>query len=204
MDKITINGSKDKRYGCRFHTRKPKFGVGINDADYVTNNCPIFRYWSDMLRRCYDPKYLERYPTYHGCKVCEEWIRFSKFKLWVETQEWEGKQLDKDLIKRGNKVYSPDTCCFISKELNYFLTERTASRGDYKIGVSLTSRKKRFAARIRNPFNNSLEILGYFDSEDEAHELWRKRKLEFAKEFAKYLDNKIGNCLIKRYEEYGN
>ena len=85
------------------------FGVGINDSDYevykyetingkrkATWKCPYYERWVSMLRRCYSPRSLEKYPTYKGCTVCEEWLTFSTFKKWMENQEWEDRHLDKD------------------------------------------------------------------------------------------------------------
>ena len=103
------------------------YGVGINDAEYVVVKreevgnvdgkrkrktvwrCPFYKTWSSMLRRCYSTKYQERCPTYMGCSVSEEWHTFSVFRNWMESQDWQDTQLDKDLLVEGNKVYSPET-----------------------------------------------------------------------------------------------
>lgn len=103
-------------------------GVGINDSDYVVQKketikgidgkrkqrlvwiCPYYRAWQSMLVRAYSKSYHKRRPTYIGCSVSEEWKTFSNFKSWMEGQVWEGKQLDKDLLVEGNKVYSEETC----------------------------------------------------------------------------------------------
>lgn len=102
-------------------------GVGINDADYTTKltknkkiiwRCPFYTKWEHMLERCYSVKYHKKYPTYIGCSVCPEWHYFSKFRSWMENQKWEGLALDKDLLVKGNRVYGPDTCCFIPQAIN--------------------------------------------------------------------------------------
>lgn len=106
--------------------RKPVYGHGVNDADYVTCStvngkrvmCPIYRSWTNMLERCYGEKYQERRPTYIGCTVCNEWLTFSVFKSWMVTQDWTGKELDKDIRIKGNKTYSPETCCFVTTKEN--------------------------------------------------------------------------------------
>ena len=94
--------------------RKLVCGVGINDADYAVVEwetigyvngkqnqkrvweCPYYKVWGSMLKRCYSDKYQERYQTYKGCTVSEEWLTFSNFKNWMEKQDWEGKHLDKE------------------------------------------------------------------------------------------------------------
>ena len=107
--------------------RSSLFGVGVNDSDYVTFKiinkktywrCPFYSKWQGMLTRCYSPKHQKRYPSYIGCSVCPEWLYFSKFRLWMSTQKWEGMELDKDLLVKGNRVYGPDTCCFIPQAIN--------------------------------------------------------------------------------------
>lgn len=113
-----------------FSLRSRVYGIGINDADYVTTmskknggwRCPFYYRWEKMLRRCYSEHYQKINPSYIGCSVCPEWLYFSKFRLWMVTQNWEGLELDKDLLVVGNRVYSPDTCCFISHKINTFFT----------------------------------------------------------------------------------
>jgi hypothetical protein len=123
-------------------------GVGINDANYLVQKfttvggknkliwrCPFYSCWKHMLKRCYDDCYIKLHPTYKGCSVCREWHLFSNFKSWMEQQDWEEKQLDKDLLVYGNKVYSPSTCVFLSQGLNKFLTKSNKARGEYPLGV---------------------------------------------------------------------
>jgi hypothetical protein len=102
-------------------------GIGINDAVYNVNifknkkiiwTCPFYRKWSHMLQRCYSVNCHKKQPTYVGCSVCPEWRYFSKFRIWMELQNWKGMELDKDLLVKGNKVYGPDTCCFLPKTIN--------------------------------------------------------------------------------------
>lgn len=87
-------------------------GFGISDADYVVCPtiggkqvwCQYYRKWKSMLLR-QTPKEWKRHTTYKGCKVCEEWRSFMAFRKWMMTQDWQGKQLDKDLLGDG-KLYS--------------------------------------------------------------------------------------------------
>lgn len=145
--------------------RKPVFGVGINDADYDVRYCPYYSTWSDMLRRCYYEPYQKKYPTYVGCSVDETWKIFSRFKSWMEIQDWEGKQLDKDLLVGGNKVYSENTCIFINGAINTLLAARPSKSGLSR-GVC---RKEggRYMATC------SGKRLGVFNSEMEAHSAWQ-------------------------------
>lgn len=96
--------------------RELVYGVGVDDLDYPKKKllpngkysfCPYYQRWRGMIRRCYSKAQLGKNPNYEGCTVCDEWLTFSNFKSWMEKQDWEGKELDKDLLVRGNKVYSP-------------------------------------------------------------------------------------------------
>lgn len=82
--------------------------------------------WASMIRRCLAEEQRQRYPSYADVKVCDEWLRFSRFYWWAIDQEWKGKRLDKDLLSGVLKIYSPQTCAFISQALNGFLVDGAA------------------------------------------------------------------------------
>ena len=194
------------------------FGVGVNDLpyrtqvyEYVTENggkrirkhvftCKYYEAWRNMLQRCYSKKYLESKPSYVGTSVCSEWVYASEFKKWMEQQDWDGKSLDKDIIVRGNKLYSPDTSAFVLQATNKFVIARDASRGDYPIGVNLFKRTGKYQARCENNFTRKKESLGLFSTPEEAHEAWRKRKHELAQLVADTeSDIRVVEALKKRY-----
>ena len=114
-----------------------------------------------MLERSYSEKFKEKHPTYKDVTCCEEWLTFSNFKSWMEQQDWEGKDLDKDLLVYQNKIYSPETCCFLSHKINTFLTTSAKIRGDQPIGVYWHKRDKCYISKIRTG-NRKFEVLGYF------------------------------------------
>ena len=153
-----------------------------------------------MLQRCYSKKFLERNPSYSGTSVCSEWLHASEFKKWMEKQDWSGKCLDKDIIVPGNKLYSPDTSAFVLQATNKFVTASDASRGDYPVGVSLYKTTGEYRAACGNPFTRKLEHLGYFSTQEEAHEAWRKQKHELAQLVANTeSDMRVVEALKKRY-----
>jgi len=198
------------------------YGVGINDADYIVQKwetievngkrkqklvwvCPYYRTWKGMLERCYSAKCQERKPTYKGCSVSDKWLTFSVFKMWMEVQDWEGMQLDKDLLFEGNKVYSEVTCVFVTSKVNSFTTDRGNDRGEWLIGVSWHKEKGKFQSRCCNPFTRKRENLGYFTCEQEAHKAWLKRKLDLAHILAsEQTDKRVAKALIERYTNYTN
>jgi hypothetical protein len=124
----------------------------------------------------------------------------------MESQDWEGKQLDKDLLFRGNKVYSPDTCVFVDRRVNIFLTERAYGRGKHPIGACWCERDKKFRARVNDGTGISI-YLGMFDSAQQAHDEWLAAKLKIARRLASEIistggEARIANALIRRYENY--
>src|SRR5690554_3731349 len=103
----------------------PRFlfeGFGIIDdrtsvvVDGTSMACKHYTTWTSMIIRCYSERHRSKYQAYKGCTVDDRWRLFSEFKKWREEKEWEGKQLDKDLIVENNRVYGPDTCAMITQE----------------------------------------------------------------------------------------
>ena len=196
------------------------YGVGVNDADYVVQKferigyeagkikqelvwvCPYYSIWMAMLKRCYSAKYQESRPTYIGCTVSKEWLTFSNFRVWMEKQDWQNKHLDKDLLFEGNKVYSSETCVFVTQLVNSFTTDGGAISGKRLIGTCWDKHWGKFRAQCGNPFTKKREHLGRFSSEQEAHNAWRKRKLELAHELAAIqTDPRVAKALIDRYSK---
>ena len=178
--------------------KKPKlvYGVAVNDADYAVNTtgsdgkkrrCPYYSTWKSMLMRAYSQKYHAKRPTYIGVTVCEEWHSFMAFRAWMETQDWEGKQLDKDIIVPGNKVYWPATCVFVSSQINGLLGDRAAARGKWPIGVSWSRQTKNFYACVTE--NGKTRPLGLFTTPEAAHLAWRKEKLRIVRTAARDCDD---------------
>lgn len=183
-------------------------GVGVNDVERPAYNtvdgkrviCSFYLTWSSMLARCYSKRCAIRNPTYIGCKVCDEWLLFSNFKAWMESQDWKGKELDKDILIKGNKVYSPASCAFVDKATNMFMTDSKAIRGDYPIGVCYDKRKGKLISRCCNPFTKKQEHLGEFSCEKLAHEAWRSYKNKMAWQLADIqTDKRISEALRSRY-----
>lgn len=154
--------------------RKPVHGVGVNDSSYITQRkingkrvvCPYYRSWINMLNRCYNPAYQEKYPTYKGCTVTTPWLMFSEFRRWMESQDWKGKQLDKDILIPGNKIYGPAECIFVSGALNMLFANTSPISGPYPTGVCINKPGKGYIAQCRS--ERSSNFLGLFATIKEA------------------------------------
>lgn len=178
--------------------RKLKYGVGNNDADYLTQpvvngkqiRCPAYKAWDRILMRAYSESYHKNQPTYRNVIVCDEWLTFSNFRKWFIKNHRDGYSLDKDLLVIGNRVYSPDTCIYVPTWLNCFILGSGARRGNFKIGVTWHKYDNKFIAQCHNPKDKGLksEHLGLFDDEDSAHSAWLTRKLEIALDLKPEMD----------------
>ena len=163
-------------------------GVGINDAGYAVARrvegvqiiCPYYRKWANMLKRAHNQKYKLSNPSYSDVRVCTEWLTFSVFREWMETQDWEGMELDKDVIKPGNKEYGPDTCCFITGALNKLLTYSSATRGAHPMGVLKAKSTGRFNAACC--VDGKTKSLGGFETQEEASSAYRMFKANLIRE----------------------
>ena len=200
---------------------KPVYGVGINDANYKlsiyeqlprTNGkrnqkiiwrCPYYIRWCSVLERSYYEKFKEKHPTYKDVTCCEEWLTFSNFKSWMETQDWEGKDLDKDLLVYQNKIYSPETCVFVHSEINGFLLKRQGSRGIYPIGVCYHADPKMINPS-KHPYKATISSrcksinLGYYLTPMSAHRAWQMAKIKQAQDLAaSQTDERIVQGLLR-------
>lgn len=186
--------------------RRPVHGHGINNANYITNPkingrtvvCPYYRKWSGILERCFSKAYKEKNETYKDVIICSEWLLFSNFKEWMKTQDWEGKEIDKDLLVSGNKTYSPELCVFLPTRINKLITDKSSSNGVFPTGVCLHKQSGKFRARCLNG-KGSRVCLGLFSSPDEAFESYKKFKYQVIKSVAENEKEPIKSALL-RYE----
>lgn len=116
------------------------YGQGkYKSRDENGNKTSAYKCWYRMLRRCYDPYELNKYPTYIDCYVCEEWLCFQNFAKWFYKNYYEINNekmcLDKDILIKGNKIYSPEVCCFVPEKINILFIKSNSMRGKYPIGV---------------------------------------------------------------------
>jgi hypothetical protein len=178
-------------------------GVGINDADYIVNPtvngnrlyCLFYQRWKVMLQRCYYENQKFERPTYTGCHVSKEWLRFSSFKSWMVEQDWEGKELDKDILVQGNKVYGPETCFFVTSQINALLTDSKAKRGKWPIGVNFDAKTGKFRSRCRNG-KGVQKTIGLYTTPKEAYEAYKTLKYKHIAEVAATQKEPLRSALL--------
>lgn len=143
-----------------------------------------YRTWRNMFQRCYEPKYHEDYPTYIFCEVDESFHNYQDFAQWFYAHKYSGLgyELDKDLLVVGNKIYSPDTCCFVPNSLNVLLNNNKAMRGELPQGIHFQKNNKNYVARLS--IGNKRKHLGVFDTPEEAFAVYKKAKEDNVKRMA--------------------
>ena len=187
--------------GCPFcyHNNKKKPVCGVGDNDMI--DCPkhIYQKWISMLKRCYSKRYLQEHQTYTSCEVCKEWLTLSNFAKWFNENYIEGFQLDKDIIFKGNKVYSPETCCFVPQKINTLLI--APPKGKYSRGVS-TFRNGKYVCSIS--LSKSKKHLGCFSTQEEAFQAYKNAKEQYIKELAEsyFKEGKITERVYQALMKY--
>lgn len=193
--------------------KKTICGMGyIGEGNYVVSINKTFtmeyRYWQSMISRCYNKKRHVKYITYKNVDCCNEWLNFQVFAKWFDENYYqvEGQRmdLDKDILHKGNKVYSPNDCIFVPQRINLLFTRRQNSRGQYPIGVTYNKKDRKFRAYCSIFENNKQKqiLLGSFDTSDEAFNTYKQFKESYIKQVADEYKNKIPIELYNALYEY--
>lgn len=173
-------------HGCPkcalFKRHKKVHGKGVNDLEINTKKDISYRVWHNMLSRTINELNKSKMPSYSDATICDEWLIYSNFKKWFDDNYIEGYELDKDILVKGNKVYSPNTCCFVPHEINTLIINRKRFRGLYPIGVSKSG--KRTYKAIVNIRNTRIHI-GTYSSVEEAFNAYKRAKEVILKQIAK-------------------
>jgi hypothetical protein len=158
--------------------------VKDNTNKYKRKQTISYKKWIKMLWRCRSGNHT----AYVDCEVCNEWKDFQKFSEWFYSKydpetmnKWD---LDKDLLIKGNKIYSPETCCLIPHYINNLFkltgTKNTVLPGVFKIVAS-----GRYIANYRRIF------LGSFKTKEEAFFKYKTEKEKYIKQIAELWKDKI-------------
>lgn len=137
--------------------------------------------WNNMNTRCYNANYHQTRPGYADCTICDEWLDDKKrFYEWVDRNFYviDGEptvELDKDILVKGNKMYSPDTCIFVPKRINDLFCH-IGGRTDNGLptGVTYSEKTGKFIPILS--IDNKTKKLGFFDTPEEAFLMYKKHK----------------------------
>jgi hypothetical protein len=154
-------------------------GIGVYDSLKPVKGNTVYYKWADMIKRSYDEKFQSKNTSYTGCEVSESWLLFSNFDFWCQQRVYSGLDLDKDIIKLGNKTYSEDFCAFVPRYVNLICVTRSNLKGDYPLGVVYYDN----GYRLKKPYQaqgsgGAKRYLGYFSAPEDAHKAWQLNKIE--------------------------
>lgn len=160
--------------------------------------------WHGVLERCFDKTIKLNQPTYANVTCCNEWLLYENFYDWLHSQDNFDKWLngsrwciDKDILIKGNKMYSPDTCTLVPNNINVLFTKREAKRGMYPIGVN--NQNGKFRAECNTQSNKYIKYLGIYETANEAFDVYKKHKESVIKQVAE-LEFFNGNITKKCYD----
>jgi hypothetical protein len=167
-------------------------GVGfVGVGKYKSRECgvktKIYTAWYSMLNRCYNENYHKKNPSYIDCLVDERWYNFQNFAKWFEYNYVDGYQLDKDILFKGNRKYSPETCVFVPQEINSLILTNKSSRGKYPLGVS----KFRKGFKVNLSFRGKQASLGSYKTPEIAFSVYKEAKEQEISRVAEVWRSKI-------------
>ena len=174
------------------------YGVGfVGEGEYKPflngKKTDEYKTWHRMLTRCYDPKFHERESTYKDCRVEDYLLNFQHMCEWLKNNYYEvpGERmcLDKDILCKGNKVYSRETCIFVPERINLLFTKCDKSRGDNPIGISLRP-SGNYLVRCRNG-HGKIICLGTYSTKEKAFQVYKQYKEKVIKEVIDSYEGKI-------------
>ena len=188
------------------------YGVGMLGVKYPAKvneqSEKEYLIWRKMLERCYDEKFKEKRSTYENVTCCSEWLYYENFYEWLHSQpnfdKWlngERWAVDKDILIKGNKVYSPETCCLVPNNVNGLFVKQDRKRGILPIGVNKKGNK--FQVYCHNPLTNKKECLGTFNTIEEAFYAYKQRKEKIIRQVAESEYNN-GNITEQCYKAMMN
>ncbi|HFD2052234.1 TPA: AP2/ERF family transcription factor [Clostridium perfringens] len=203
-----------KKGSIKSHFTPTVYGVGIigleKTRDENKKNFKPYITWCDMLKRCYDERYKEKYPTYNDRTICEDWKYYKNFKKWYDENYYEIADetmcINKDVLAKRNKTYSPDTCVFVPRSINSLFVKNDADRGELPIGVAWHKRDKKYRAQCSifdiNINKYKRKHLGYYNTPEEAFKAYKQFKENYIKLVADHYKNQIPKKLYDAMYEY--
>lgn len=181
---------------------KNVYGAGYYGGEFKSGelNNICYNHWHKMIERCYNKQAENKYINYNNCTVSEEWLNYYNFCDWFEENYYilendvDRMNLDKDILIKGNKIYSPNTCVFVPARINKLFTKTDKNRGLNPIGVTYNKRLKKYIAQcsiIMNDGHKQQKHLGIFLNKEDAFYTYKKYKEKYIKQIAEEYKNSI-------------
>lgn len=164
--------------------------TGLHENGKRIGQLDEYLQWNSMRGRCSPVQ--RRAPCYIDCTCHTEWESYDVYIEWARQQigflnrDDKGRlwQLDKDILLKGNKVYSARVCVFVPSELNKFVLKNEKIRGVCPLGVCWVEQRQKYRANIKMHGLRGNKHLGYFDTPTEAFQAYKVAKESYAKQLA--------------------
>jgi hypothetical protein len=133
------------------------------------------RKWASMNSRCKPGGVYQReHPAYLGCTNAFE--GFDEFAEWhiAHPDYGKGYELDKDLLYKGNKIYSANTCSLLPERINTLLIGRRKTPTQLPLGVT-NHRSGKYVARCQDG-RGLRAYLGIFETPESAFDAYKEFK----------------------------
>lgn len=178
------------------------YGYGINDVfEKNFSKTVCYKKWADLVRRCCQPRYKEKYPMYKDCTIDPTWLYASAFKEWIETwDDYESKAIDKDIKIPGNTHYSPETCLMVTQKINAWFkpTDIVGSHGDLSLPRGVSEKSGKYRAQVNIVNGPKAKHLGFFKTPEEASVVYDKaRKEQILVLMEEESDPRVKNALLQ-------
>lgn len=180
----------------------------IGEGDYKSRNdderTKQYNIWSSMLLRCHSKKFQEKHTAYKECVVCKEWLNYQNFAEWYDGNYYEidneEMAIDKDILMKGNKIYSPDNCVFVPERINNLFIKKQNNRGGTPMGVTFYKQRNKYISQCSK--DNAMVYLGIYNTPEEAFSIYKSFKENLIKQMANEYKNKIPQKLYDAMIRY--
>jgi hypothetical protein len=151
--------------------------------------------WYGIKERCNPAS-----KRYNNCTLGKEWEKFENFEKWYYENYYsieEPLEVDKDLLVKGNRMYSPDTCLLLPRFINTLIT-KTRSYSLLPIGVKYNMGGKfKYVSTIKVAYQTHTKRSNYIT---ECFDFYKEMKEKEVKMTAEYYKDKfppkVYNALI--------
>ena len=167
--------------------------------------------WFNMIKRCYG-KIIKSNESYFGCTVTDEWHNFQNFAKWFDEHYYECNEtltIDKDILVKDNKIYSPQTCLLVPKTLNLIFVNLRSRKNNLPTGVSIGRKGNRFKYQVflstcadKSTKHNPSIYLGLFNRSDEAFLAYKQAKEQYIKKILSQYENIIPKYIYETIYNY--
>lgn len=189
VEHTTYGRFKDGRIACPYERRT--FGMGYMGVGPYTSRengkaTKAYDTWYNIINRCYNPEVHKNRPHYEECYICDEWLNYQTFCSWYYDNYYEvpgeTMAIDKDILVKHNKCYSPETCVFVPTAINSLFVKNDSVRGDLPIGVYYHNTKKKYIAQYS--VNSKKKQIGTYATAEEAFNGYKEYKEALIKKIA--------------------